>query len=113
MQSKGGSKLIAIISVKQYEKRKQKIWKFKCYLGKNEFGKDVRTTRSGFKTQKEAKQDYQGLRIDFNKNKLKQNGNITFEKIYNSILRLYFVTTPLTLPAKGSVFPELDRSSEC
>ncbi|EAC9673054.1 site-specific integrase, partial [Listeria monocytogenes] len=40
----------------QYDKRKQKLWRFKCYLGKNEFGKDVRTTRSGYKTKKEAQQ---------------------------------------------------------
>lgn len=80
---------MAITSLKQYEKRKQKLWKFKCYLGKDEFGKDVRTTRSGFKTQKEAKQAYRELQIDFDKNKLKQNGNITFEKLYEEFLQSY------------------------
>ena len=49
---------MAITSLKQYEKRKEKLWKFKCYLEKDEFGKDVGTTCSGFKTQKEAKQAY-------------------------------------------------------
>lgn len=80
---------MAITSMKQYEKRKEKLWKFKCYLGKDEFGKDVRTTRSGFKTQKEAKQAYRELQIDFDKNKLKQNGNTTFEKLYEEFLQSY------------------------
>ena len=59
------------------------------YSGKDEFGKDVRTTRSGFKTQKEAKQAYRELQLDFDKNKLKQNGNIPFEKLYEEFLQSY------------------------
>lgn len=40
------------VSFKQYTKYNQKLWKFQCYLGKTEFGEEVRTTRSGFQTKK-------------------------------------------------------------
>lgn len=49
----------------------------------------VALKRSGFKTQKEAKQAYRELQIDFDKNKLKQKGNITFEKLYEEFLQSY------------------------
>ncbi|WP_228472453.1 Arm DNA-binding domain-containing protein [Listeria welshimeri] len=69
-------------------KTQKKLWKFKCYLGKDEFWKDVRTTRSGFKTQEGAKQAYRELQLDFDKNKLKHNSNITFEKLYEEFCRV-------------------------
>lgn len=49
------------VSFKQYKKYKQKLWKFQCYLGTNEFGEEMRTTRSGFQTKKEAQQVYRQL----------------------------------------------------
>lgn len=42
------------VSFKQYTKYNQKLWKFQCYLGKTEFGEEVRTTRSGFQTKKRS-----------------------------------------------------------
>lgn len=37
----------------------------------------------------QCKQAYRELQIDFDKNKLKQNGNITFEKLYEEFLQSY------------------------
>lgn len=77
------------VSFKQYTKYNQKLWKFQCYLGKTEFGEEVRTTRSGFQTKKEAQQTYRQLQLDFDKNKLKMNGNITFKELYEEFIEQY------------------------
>lgn len=77
------------VSFKQYTKYNEKLWKFQCYLGKTEFGEEVRTTRSGFKTKKEAQQSYRQLQLDFDKNTLKMDGNITFEELYEEFLEQY------------------------
>ncbi len=73
----------------QYDKRKQKLWRFKCYLGKNEFGKDVRTTRSGYKTKKEAQQAYRQLQMNFDNKLHRQSGHMTFEQLYDEFLESY------------------------
>ncbi|EAC5408392.1 site-specific integrase, partial [Listeria monocytogenes] len=73
----------------QYDKRKQKLWRFKCYLGKNEFGKDVRTTRSGYKTKKEAQQAYRHLQMNFDNKLHRQSGHMTFEQLYDEFLKSY------------------------
>src|SRR5699024_11657718 len=70
-------------------KYNQKLWKFQCYLGKTEFGEEVRTTRSGFQTKKEAQQTYRQLQLDFDKNKLKMNGNIRFKELYEEFIEQY------------------------
>lgn len=80
---------MAITALHQYTKRNKKYWKYKCYLGKDEFGKDVRTTRSGFKTQKEAKQSYRELQMAFDRNELKMQGNMTFVALYQEFLESY------------------------
>lgn len=74
------------VSFKQYTKYNQKLWKFQCYLGKTEFGEEVRTTRSGFQTKKEAQQTYRQLQLDFDKNKLKMNGNIRLKSFMKNLL---------------------------
>lgn len=77
------------VSFKQYTKYKEKLWKFQCYLGKTEFGKEVRTTRSGFKTKKEAQKVYNQLQLDFDRKKLKLDGNMTFLELYEEFLEQY------------------------
>ncbi|EGK9603847.1 site-specific integrase [Listeria monocytogenes] len=77
------------VSFKQYTKYNQKLWKFQCYLGKTEFGEEVRTTRSGFQTKKEAQQIYRQLQLDFDKSTLKMNGNITFKELYEEFIEQY------------------------
>lgn len=77
------------VSFKQYKKYNQKLWKLQCYLGKTEFGEEVRTTKSGFKTKKEAQQYYRELQFDFDKNKLKMTGNITFKELYDEFIEQY------------------------
>lgn len=77
------------VSFKQYTKYNQKLWKFQCYFGKTEFGEEIRTTRSGFQTKKEAQQVYRQLQLDFDKNLLKMNGNITFKELYEEFIEQY------------------------
>ena len=77
------------VSFKKYTKQNQKFWKFQCYLGTNEFGEEIRTTRSGFQTKKEAQQVYRQLQLDFDKNTLKMSGNITFEELYKEFIEQY------------------------
>ncbi|EMW5328267.1 site-specific integrase [Enterococcus faecalis] len=77
------------VSFKQYKKYKQKLWKFQCYLGKTEFGEEIRTTKSGFKTRKEAQQYYRELQLNFDKNKLKMDGTITFNELYEEFIEQY------------------------
>lgn len=56
---------------------------------KIEFGEEVLTTRSGFQTKKDAQQVYRQLQLDFDKNKLKMNGNITFKELYKEFIEQY------------------------
>ncbi|HCJ4447722.1 TPA: site-specific integrase [Listeria innocua] len=77
------------VSFKQYTKYNQKLWKFQCYLGKTEFGEQIRTTRSGFPTKKEAQKVYRQLQFDFDKNLLKMNGNMTFKELYEEFIEQY------------------------
>lgn len=77
------------VSYKQYTKYDEKLWKFQCYLGMTEFGEQVRTTRSGFRTRKEAQRAYSEMQIDFDRNKFKMGGNLTFEELYDEFLEQY------------------------
>lgn len=67
----------------QYVKKDgSKLWKFQSYLGVDEItGKEVRTTRRGFKTKKEAQLELNKIKLDFEKNgSLKNNNKITYFK---------------------------------
>lgn len=77
------------VSFKQYTRYNKKLWKFQCYLGKTTFGEEVRTTRSGFQTKKEAQQVYRQLQLDFDRNLIKMNGNITFKELYEEFIEQY------------------------
>ncbi|EGO5016490.1 tyrosine-type recombinase/integrase [Enterococcus faecalis] len=77
------------VSFQHYTKYNQKLWRFKCYFGRNEIGEEIRTTRSGFKTKKDAQRVYHQLQFDFDKNFLKMGGNITFEELYEEFIEQY------------------------
>lgn len=69
-------------------------YKFQIYLGVSPTGKPVKTNRSGFKTLKEAKQEYQRIKKDYNSGKLELNSsnpyNInTLNDLYTYYLKRY------------------------
>lgn len=73
-------------TIKQYENKRtgEKLWLFKTYLGIDPItGKQITTTRRGFKTKKEAILSEKRLQVEF-----KEGGNLkkqvfnTFEEIY-------------------------------
>lgn len=70
---------------KEYKlKDGQKRWKFKTYLGINpDTGKEITTTRRGFKTQKEAKNAEAKLQVDYQNNLLKKNKPKTYQEVYD------------------------------
>nr|WP_242596095.1 Arm DNA-binding domain-containing protein [Enterococcus plantarum] len=56
---------------------------FQTYLGINQAtGKEIRTTRRGFGTKKEAQLELNRLLVDFEKNGLEKNNNETFKEIF-------------------------------
>jgi integrase len=83
---------MAVTYEKYVKKRKNKTyWRFKAYLGKDELGNDVRTTQSGFETQREAKLAFKKLENDFENKVYKRNdaGNMTFKDLYDEFLEDY------------------------
>ena len=81
----------------KYKKGDGTYWQFRCYLGTDEAtGKRISTRRRGFKTEREAKQAYKQLLIDYEKNgglNSKPTLNIkTFEELYNLWLESYQTT---------------------
>lgn len=81
----------------KYKKGDGTYWQFRCYLGTDEAtGKRISTRRRGFKTEREAKQAYKQLLIDYEKNgglNSKPTLNIkTFEELYHLWLESYQTT---------------------
>lgn len=78
----------------QYKKKDGKsYWMFDAYLGKDPLtGKDRRTTKRGFKTQKEAKLGLARLELEISKNGLKQNSNLTVDELTKMWLDTYETT---------------------
>lgn len=68
---------------KQYEKKDgKKYWMFSAYLGKDPLtGKDRRTTKRGFRTQKEAKLALSRLQVEIDKKGLHTPNNMTFNEL--------------------------------
>ncbi len=76
----------------QYKKKDgSKAWMFKAYLGKNEItGKDIRTTRRGFKSKRQAQDELNKLLVEFkNKGGLKADTNLTYDEAYKLWLETY------------------------
>jgi len=70
---------------KQYAKKDgSKLWQFQTYLGIDAAsGKEIRTTRRGFKTKKEAQIALNKLELDFEKNGLQKESKVTFQDVYD------------------------------
>lgn len=68
---------------KMYQTQQGKKWQFQAYLGINPVtGKPVKTTRRGFTSKKEAQLALSRLQVDFEKNGLMKQENMTFEQLY-------------------------------
>ena len=80
-------------SFKQYTLNNgSKRWKFQAYLGTHPVkGTPVKTTRSGFKTKKEAQIALAQLQTDFEQNnrELTNQEKITFSELYDLWLKQY------------------------
>ncbi|MFZ8764816.1 site-specific integrase [Enterococcus diestrammenae] len=72
-------------TIKQYETKKGKFWYYKAYLGIDpSTGKQVATTKRGFKTKKEAQLALSRLQVDYEKNGLnKPAASQTFQEIFD------------------------------
>ncbi|MDH6364711.1 integrase [Enterococcus sp. PF1-24] len=79
---------------KQYEKKDgTKAWQFKAYLGTNPInGKEIRTTRRGFQTKKEAQLALSRLQVGFENEGLKKETKDTFQQVYELWLEIYKTT---------------------
>lgn len=69
---------------KQYDKKDgSKAWMFRTYLGKNPTtGKDIETTRRGFKKKKEAQLIESRLQVEFKEKGLSKQSVMTFKEVY-------------------------------
>ncbi|MDQ8229684.1 site-specific integrase [Enterococcus faecium] len=69
----------------QYKKKNgKKLWKFQTYLGVDPLtGKQVRTTRRGFKTKKEAQLALTKLQLEYENNGLNKSKELTFQEVYD------------------------------
>lgn len=69
---------------KQYSKKDgSKAWLFQAYLGVDEVtGKEVRTTRRGFSSKKEAQLKLNELMLEFESNGLQKASATTFKEVY-------------------------------
>ncbi|WP_394701532.1 tyrosine-type recombinase/integrase [uncultured Enterococcus sp.] len=78
-------------TIKQYSKKDgSKAWLFQTYLGINQAtGKEVRTTRRGFNTKKEAQLELNRLLVDFEKNGLHKKEKITYQELYDEWILQY------------------------
>lgn len=81
-------------TIKKYKKKDgSTAYQFNAYLGIDPLtGKSKRTTRRGFKTQKDAKLALSRLEYEVSKHGFKQETNQTYEDVYNS-WRLSYVNT--------------------
>lgn len=72
-------------TIKQYDTKKGKFWYYKAYLGIDPTtGKQVATTKRGFKTKKEAQLALSRLQVDYEKNGLnKPAASQTFQEIFD------------------------------
>ncbi|MDT2756226.1 site-specific integrase [Enterococcus asini] len=72
-------------TIKQYETKKGKFWYYKAYLGIDPTtGKQVATTKRGFKTKKEAQLALSRLQVEYEKNGFnKPATSQTFQEIFD------------------------------
>lgn len=87
---------------KQYNKKDgTKAWLFKAYLGLDSAtGKQITTTRRGFKTKKEASLELNRLKVEFKDNGLKKVAAVsTFKEVYE----LWFASYSETVKESTSI----------
>lgn len=77
--------------VKKYQLSNGEVrWQFQMYLGIDKAtGKPSKTTRRGFKTQKEAKIEISRLRLEFDKKNTVKNSDLTFFEVYEKWMEGY------------------------
>lgn len=77
--------------IKRYQNKKgQKLYKFKAYLGKNIFtGKKKEVSRSGFSSKREALLELSRLRYEFEHSSKYANENITYKEVFDQWKKIY------------------------
>lgn len=80
--------------INAYQNKKgQKLYKFQAYLGINVItGKRKQVSRSGFKTQREARIELERLRYEFEHSSKYQNENITYGEVFEMWQTVYAPT---------------------
>ncbi|MDV4607776.1 site-specific integrase [Enterococcus sp. E5-209] len=83
--------MIQLATFEQYKKKNgDKAWKFKTYLGIDpKTGKQIQTTRRGFRTQKEAKIALAKLQTEFGAKKSNEEKPKTYKDVYLSWMKEY------------------------
>ncbi|HHY21620.1 MAG TPA: site-specific integrase [Bacilli bacterium] len=81
-------------SFKKYKKKDgNTAWRFQVYLGVDpKTGKPIKTTKQGFKTQREAKLALSRLVSEFEENGLKESQTKTYQEIYDLWIDEYIST---------------------
>lgn len=92
---------------RQYETKKGKFWELRAYLGKNEIGNEVRITRRGFKTKKEAQLELSRVQLEFENDGMKKKEKMTFQELYDLWLQQYRLTVKPSSVATARRYCEL------
>lgn len=72
-----------MLQVKSYKKKDgNTYYKFQTYLGKDEFGKNIRATRQGFVTKSDARKEAMRLKSEFQESGYQKKTYETFKEIY-------------------------------
>lgn len=81
-------------TINQYTRKDgTKLWMFRGYIGRDPItGKDITTTRKGFKTKKEAQIVLNQLKVNVNENGLVIKNQMTFKELYDLWLVQYRLT---------------------
>lgn len=91
--------------IQSYTNSKGKFYKFQIYVGTDPItGKRIKTTRSGFSTQKEASLAKSSLLLDIEKNGFKKQTFDTYQHVYDVWIKNYENTV------KESTFVKTQRS---
>lgn len=84
------------MKIEKYKTKEGTRYRFQVYLGVSPTGKPIKTNRSGFKTLREAKQEYKKIKKDYNSGKLElqsTNFNLynirTLNDLYGYYLKRY------------------------
>lgn len=91
-------------SIQSYELHGKKLYKFQIYIGTDPLtGKRKKTTKSGFKTKKEAQLALSRLQLEIERGDFKKSSNSTFNDIYELWIEQYrnTVESSTLLKTKG------------